>query len=63
MAIINVMKINGMNTMSQEMMPKPWIQSAFSKKVINAATIAFINAVLYRPLIESIIICVIENNR
>jgi len=58
---ITVIKINGMNTITHDMIDIPPWQSAFKRKVIVIMTINFKNAVLYSPLNVSITIWVNEN--
>ena len=60
-ATITDIKINGINTISQDIIPIPDWQSAFKSIVIIIITIILKNAVLYNPLNVSIIICVNEN--
>jgi len=54
-AIINVIKIKGINTINHDISPKPFSHSAFNKKVIHIITIIFKNAVLYNPFNVSMI--------
>jgi hypothetical protein len=60
-AVIMVISINGINTIIQEIMPKPPWHNRFNKNPMMDITINFINAVLYSPFIRSIMICVNEN--
>jgi len=60
-ATITVIKIKGIKTMNHDIIPKPFSHKAFNKNVINIIIIILKNAVLYNPLIESIIIWVNEN--
>ena len=54
-------KINGINTITQDIIPIPDIHKEFNKIVTKIITINLKKAVLYNPLNVSIIICVIEN--
>jgi hypothetical protein len=55
-AVIMVISINGINTIIQEIMPKPPWHNIFNKNPMTDITINFINAVLYNPFIRSIMI-------
>jgi hypothetical protein len=55
-AVIMVISINGINTIIQEIMPKPPWHNRFNKNPMIVITINFINAVLYNPFIRSIMI-------
>jgi hypothetical protein len=55
-AVIMVISINGINTIIQEIMPKPPWHNRFNKNPMTDITINFINAVLYNPFIRSIMI-------
>jgi len=57
---ITVIRINGINTIIHDITPIPDWHNAFNKSVTIHMTINLKNAVLYRPLNVSIIICVIE---
>jgi hypothetical protein len=61
MVTITVININGINTIIQDITDIPPWQSAFKRKVIVIITMNLKNAVLYKPLNVSIIICVNEN--
>jgi hypothetical protein len=52
-AVIMVIRTNGINTIIQEIMPKPPWHNRFNKNPIIDITINFINAVLYNPFIRS----------
>ena len=54
------MNINGIKTINHETIPIPRSHKMFNNIVITAATTSFINAVLYKPLKVSIIICITE---
>ena len=55
-AVIMVISINGINTIIQEIMPKPPWHNIFNKNPMIVITINFINAVLYNPFIRSMMI-------
>jgi hypothetical protein len=55
-AVIMVIRTNGINTIIQEIMPKPPWHNRFNKNPMMDITINFINAVLYNPFIRSIMI-------
>ena len=57
---IKVIKINGINTINHDIMPKPRSHNKFNNTVKIAVTHIFKNAVLYEPLMVSITICVNE---
>jgi len=52
--------MNGINTINQEIIPKPLSHKKFNKIVNIIVTHALKKAVLYNPLNVSIIICVTE---
>ena len=52
-AVIMVIRTNGINTIIQEIMPKPPWHNRFNKNPMMDITINFINAVLYNPFIRS----------
>jgi hypothetical protein len=55
-AVIMVIRTNGINTIIQEIMPKPPWHNRFNKNPMMDITINFINAVLYNPFTRSIMI-------
>jgi hypothetical protein len=55
-AVIMVIRTNGINTIIQEIMPKPPWHNRFNKNPMMDITINFINAVLYNPFIRSMMI-------
>jgi hypothetical protein len=55
-AVIIVIRTNGINTIIHEIMPKPPWHNRFNKNPMMDITINFINAVLYKPFIRSIMI-------
>jgi len=61
--VITVIRINGINTMNQEITPKPRWQRMLRPNVKSIITINLKKAVLYIFLNISIIICVSENTR
>jgi hypothetical protein len=58
---ITDIKMNGIKTITHEIIPIPDWHKAFKSIVIIIITIILKNAVLYKPLNVSIIICVNEN--
>ena len=52
-AVIMVIRTNGINTIIHEIMPKPPWHNRFNKNPMMDITINFINAVLYNPFIRS----------
>jgi hypothetical protein len=52
-AVMMVIRTNGINTIIHEIMPKPPWHNRFNRNPIMAITINFINAVLYNPFTRS----------
>jgi hypothetical protein len=52
-AVIMVIRTNGINTIIHEIMPKPPWHNRFNKNPMMDITINFINAVLYNPFTRS----------
>jgi hypothetical protein len=52
-AVIMVIRTNGINTIIHEIIPKPPWHNRFNKNPIMDITINFINAVLYKPFTRS----------
>ena len=57
-----VIRINGTNTSSHDITPKPWLHSMLSSMVKTIITQNLKKAVLYSPLNMSMIICVSEKH-
>ena len=60
-ATIRDIKMNGIKTIIQEIIPKPLSHKWFNNIVNKKETNNFIIAVLYNPRKLSIVICVMEN--